>query len=41
MQNDGFWQMWVDYQVSIDINVEYKYLIPMIDELLDKLGGAH
>ena len=40
-QKDSSWQMCVGYQVLNDINVEDKYLISVIKELLDELGGAH
>ena len=39
-ENDGSWRMCVDYRALNYITVKDKYLILVIDELLDELGDA-
>ncbi|KAJ8500239.1 hypothetical protein OPV22_010791 [Ensete ventricosum] len=39
-KKDGTWRMCVNYQALNAITVKDKYLIPLVDELLDELKGA-
>ena len=37
---EGTWQMCIDYRAFNDITIKDKYLILVVDELLDELKGA-
>lgn len=39
-KKDGSWRLCVDYRDINPITIKDKYPIPIIEELLDKLGGS-
>lgn len=39
-KKDGTWRMCVDYRAFNAATVKDKYLIPMVDELLDEVQGS-
>lgn len=39
-KKDSNWRLWVDYKSLNQITIKDKYPIPIIEELLDKLGGS-
>ena len=40
-KNDGSWQFCMDFRKLNAIIVQDKYSIPLIDELINELQGAH
>lgn len=39
-KNDGTWRLCIDYRTLNQLKVKDRYPIPLIEELLDELGGA-
>lgn len=39
-KHDGTWRFWVDYYALNDLTVKEKFLIPVVDKLIDELRGA-
>ena len=39
-KKDGTWRFCVDYRQLNAITIKHKYLMPIVEELLDELAGA-
>lgn len=37
---DGIWRFFVDYKALNQVTIKNKFLIPVVEELLDELNGS-